>query len=56
MAIRDDLNQLDEDDMSELPDYTCWLAADRDKPHSPEELARMREDKAPLAAGHCVTL
>ncbi len=55
MAIRDDLNQivdqLDDEDVSELLDYARWLAAHEDEPLSPEELARVRGGEAALAAG-----
>ncbi len=60
MTSRDDLNQLveqlDDEQVSELLDSARWLAADQNEPLTPEELARVREGEATLATGHSVTL
>jgi hypothetical protein len=60
MTIKDDLyrlvDQLDDDDVGELLDYARWLVTEEDDALSEEELARVREGEAALAAGDYVTL
>jgi hypothetical protein len=60
MTTKDDLfhlvDQLDDDDVGELLDYARWLIVEEDDPLSEEELARVREGEAALAAGDYVTL
>jgi hypothetical protein len=60
MTTKDDLHhlvdQLDEEDVGELLEYARWLVAEEDDALSEEELARVREGEAALAAGDYVTL
>lgn len=60
MTTKDELHQLvdelDEDAISELLEYAQWLAADEDEPLSEEEMVRVREGEAAIAAGDYVTL
>jgi hypothetical protein len=60
MTTKDDLHhlvdELDEDAVGELLEYAQWLSADEDGPLSEEELARVREGDAAIAAGDYVTL
>ena len=60
MSVKDELHtlvdQLDEEAIGELLDYAQWLAADEDAPLSEQELARVREGEAAIAAGDYVTL
>ena len=50
------VDQLDEEAVGELLEYAQWLAAEEDAPLSEEELARVREGEAAIAAGAYVTL
>jgi hypothetical protein len=60
MTIKEDLHQLvdalDEDAAGELLEYAQWLSAEEDEPLSEDELARVREGQAAIAAGDYVTL
>jgi hypothetical protein len=60
MTVKDDLHhlvdELDEDAVGELLEYAQWLTADEDEPLSEDELARVREGEAAIAAGDYVTL
>jgi hypothetical protein len=59
MTTKDDLfrlvDQLDEEEVDEL-DYASWLVAEEDEPLSEEELARVHEGEAALAAGDYIAL
>ena len=60
MATKDELHQLvdrlDEDAAGELLEYAQWLSAEEDEPLSEDELARVREGEAAIAAGDYVRL
>jgi predicted transcriptional regulator len=60
MSVKDELHtlvdQLDEEAIGELLEYARWLAAQEDAPLSEQELARVREGEAAIAAGDYVTL
>ena len=60
MSVKDELHnlvdQLDEDAADALLEYAKWLAAEEDDPLSEEELVRVREGEAAIAAGDYVML
>ncbi len=60
MTVKDDLHhlvdELDEGAADELLEYAQWLTADEDEPLTADELARVREGEAAIAAGDYVTL
>ena len=55
MSVKDELHhlvdQLDEDADDALLEYARWLVAEEDDPLSEEELVRVREGEAAIAAG-----
>ena len=60
MSVKDELHslvdQLDEDAADTLLENAEWLAAEEDDPLSEEELVRVREGEAAIAAGDYVML
>jgi hypothetical protein len=60
MTVKDDLHhlvdELDEDAVGELLEYAQWVSADEDEPLTADELARVQEGEAAIAAGDYVTL
>jgi predicted transcriptional regulator len=54
--IVDEAHRMDPAMVDELLEYAQWLAADEDEPLSEDELARVREGEAAIAAGDYVTL
>ena len=60
MSVKDELHslvdQLDEDAADTLLEYVEWLAAEEDDPLSEEEIVRVREGEAAIAAGDYVML
>ena len=60
MSVRDALHhlvdQLDEDAAGELLEDAEWLAPEEDDPLSEDELVRVREGEAAIAAGDYVIL
>jgi hypothetical protein len=60
MTTKDDLHhlvdELDEAAADELLEYAHWLTAGEDEPLTVDELARVREGEAAIAAGDYVTL